>query len=748
MTTIKLKNGSGAPAASDLVQGEPALDLTNKRLYTEDSGGSVIEIGTNPTSLTTGTFTSTGIDDNASSTVMTIASSGKTTFTGDVTISEATPSITLDDADNADGELQIVQSSGSSFYRSRGVSGNGVHVFQRNNGTDVLKVFQTNTSGDVIFYENDGVTSGLTWDASASKLTSFTSTGIDDNATSTAITIDSSENVGIGTASPSFSGFGSSTGGIDITNSANASLRLNGNAADAMFFVSGSGQHWLYGKGAVPMTFSTNGTERMRIDSSGNLSVGTTSAVTDSISLEQAFNLSWAESANSSYANVFRQRSSAATVLASGYKRSETSNKMDSSIAASWGKTAVWAGSESIRFYTDAASADAVGTDLTPTERMRINSSGNVGIGTTNPDNNLHISDTTAPILRFERNDTTIGTGNGIGQIQFEHQETSYAGVCATFRVEAGNNNGNGEFVFENGVAGTVTEKMRIDRNGNVGIGASTVNRKLELAGNNNGGAKANYLRITDTDTSATLANQQGGIEFYTSDSGNEGVTASIEVVYAGSGAGGEITFNTAASGGAGVTEAMRIDESGNLLVTTTDTPNTIRTSSTAGDTGIALEAASPYVVVSRDNAAANIYTNKPNQSTSTATDHIQFRQAGTLVGEITYDGTDIIINQSSDARLKENIQDSDSGLEIINTAQVRCFDWLNNARQSKRFGFVAQELHKVFPDAVRVGGEDPVSDPWSISEAKLIPVLTKAVQELSAQVTELKAEVAALKGA
>ena len=50
-TTIKLKNGSGAPTASDLVQGEPALDLTNKRLYSEDSGGTVIEIGTNPSTL-------------------------------------------------------------------------------------------------------------------------------------------------------------------------------------------------------------------------------------------------------------------------------------------------------------------------------------------------------------------------------------------------------------------------------------------------------------------------------------------------------------------------------------------------------------------------------------------------------------------------------------------------------------------------------------------------------------------------
>ena len=50
-TTIKLKNGSGAPTAGDLVQGEPAFDLTNKRLYTEDSGGTVIEIGTNPSTI-------------------------------------------------------------------------------------------------------------------------------------------------------------------------------------------------------------------------------------------------------------------------------------------------------------------------------------------------------------------------------------------------------------------------------------------------------------------------------------------------------------------------------------------------------------------------------------------------------------------------------------------------------------------------------------------------------------------------
>jgi hypothetical protein len=50
-TTIKLKNGTGVPTSGALVQGEPAFDLTNKRLYTENAGGTVIEVGTNPSTL-------------------------------------------------------------------------------------------------------------------------------------------------------------------------------------------------------------------------------------------------------------------------------------------------------------------------------------------------------------------------------------------------------------------------------------------------------------------------------------------------------------------------------------------------------------------------------------------------------------------------------------------------------------------------------------------------------------------------
>ena len=121
-------------------------------------------------------------------------------------------------------------------------------------------------------------------------------------------------------------------------------------------------------------------------------------------------------------------------------------------------------------------------------------------------------------------------------------------------------------------LSGTL-EVMRLATTGNVGVGvgATTVNRKLEVAGNNNSGAKANYIRITDTDTTATANNQAGGIEFFTNDV-TPGIAASMEVLYAGSGGGGEITFNTNASSSGTLTEALRIDESSNLLVGKTTT--------------------------------------------------------------------------------------------------------------------------------------------------------------------------------
>jgi hypothetical protein len=126
--------------------------------------------------------------------------------------------------------------------------------------------------------------------ASGATITDFTSTGIDDNATSTAITINSSEQVGIGTASPDDK--------LHVVDSTSAELKLQtdnaNNGSVIKFNRSGTDNSYIGTKGyftgtsdnnlylransGLGIQFYTNGNnERMRIDSSGNVLVGNTS---------------------------------------------------------------------------------------------------------------------------------------------------------------------------------------------------------------------------------------------------------------------------------------------------------------------------------------------------------------------------------------------------------------------------------------------------------------------------------------
>ena len=108
------------------------------------------------------------------------------------------------------------------------------------------------------------------------------STSIEDNGNATAITIDSSENVGIGTSSPTFSS--GSFGGLHVHGSSGTSLRMT-NAASGQTASDGyeilldpTSKDTLYvNRESANQRFYTGGSERARIDSSGNLLVGTTS---------------------------------------------------------------------------------------------------------------------------------------------------------------------------------------------------------------------------------------------------------------------------------------------------------------------------------------------------------------------------------------------------------------------------------------------------------------------------------------
>ena len=114
--------------------------------------------------------------------------------------------------------------------------------------------------------------------AIAGTVTGFTSAGIDDNATSTAITIDSSENVGINVTNPGSFYSGSNNlvvkDGISIFDTIDSRLEFVDGTSGSEAYVG----NIVYNHASNFMRFGVDVSERMRIDSSGNLLVGTTSA--------------------------------------------------------------------------------------------------------------------------------------------------------------------------------------------------------------------------------------------------------------------------------------------------------------------------------------------------------------------------------------------------------------------------------------------------------------------------------------
>jgi len=142
---------------------------------------------------------------------------------------------------------------------------------------------------------NSGVATGARFNPTGSSVTgngmylpAANSLGLSTNGTN-AVYIDSSQNVGIGTSSPTHpltvsgaSGIirvnstgGTTTSNIGFTNTG-GSFYLGLDSSTGGNFGAGNYGAFLYNGANSPMVFFTNGTERMRIDSSGNLLVGAT----------------------------------------------------------------------------------------------------------------------------------------------------------------------------------------------------------------------------------------------------------------------------------------------------------------------------------------------------------------------------------------------------------------------------------------------------------------------------------------
>jgi hypothetical protein len=354
---------------------------------------------------------------------------------------------------------------------------------------------------------------------------------------------------------------------------------------------------------------------------------------------------------------------------------------------------------------------------------MRIDSSGRVGIGTSSPVNPLQVAGVIGS--------TSVGSAN--------------TGINGAFLYYNASNNA----VFGSGnasaVSGTLTpiifeqsnqvqglERMRIDASGNVGIGTSSPNARLEVLSSTAGAEVSRFEGNYTGSGSVVLTNwrRNGGAvaaAMKYSDDNPFGMMFGTTTSHA-------QIFMTAD------TERMRITSNGVVLIGTTN-------ESLNAGVGIKFRpdtTAKQISVVSAEstNGGGETYV---AYSTGASAYRFYVGWGGTVYA------TSATITSLSDQRLKENIVDLNDGLDSVMALKPRRFDW--KAGKGKDIkgdrGFIAQEFETVFPDMVEESKDQAPEgeEPYKAVNANLIPTLVKAIQEQQALIENLTTRLNALEG-
>jgi hypothetical protein len=356
----------------------------------------------------------------------------------------------------------------------------------------------------------------------------------------------------------------------------------------------------------------------------------------------------------------------------------------------------------------------------TTSDVLVANSSGNVGIGTSSP--NLSGSSTSL----------TVNTGTAANYSSLELA----SGGALNFYI---NSNNAATYISSQGTRPMVfytngSERMRIDSSGNLGLGvtpsgwATNGTKALQFPG----GAVAGYTNGTSNNQLLAYCNA------YNNGTNSIYINSDYATYYRQYN-GTHAWFN-APSGTAGnaisFTQAMTLDASGNLIVGVTS-------ALASGGTTIASSASTPYVYVS-GSATTNAASGFQLYSSGASAYRFYVGFGGTI------SATSTTITSISDQRLKENIVDIDVGLSSILALKPRKFDWKPGKGKDKKGdrGWIAQEFEQVFPEMIDqwIDPAPEGEEPYKAVNADLIPVIVKAIQELSAQVTTLQAEINALK--
>jgi len=457
---------------------------------------------------------------------------------------------------------------------------------------------------------------------------------------------------------------------------------------------------------------------------------------------------------------------------------------------------------------TAASNAVVFGTDgnfyisdsTTNTHKMFVSSSGNIGIGLTNPTDLLHlyksgtvyqtiqtVSGGAGTIYRRSNSPTpdwTIGHGAASANENFEVYTA-----------------GTGSFVWTmNG-----SERIRITSAGSVLIGTTT---------------QPTAIATSDLLVIGKSGNTSNAINFSNGTTTNWGylLSQSNKMVF-GSGTSSDITFETNAGSermritsgglvgigtsspsqklevsgtdnnnlimststtGAGGTFRIQANEAASYLVSNNARPLYIQTNSTTrmaitsgGDVGIGtaspgckLDITGGYMALN-DYALRWRYASDANHATVFTTTYngpIMYGYSGAALG---YQGIGVIWtnstnyynysntttwNQTSDVRIKQNINTITNAIDKITLLNPVTFDYTDefasqrswaNKHKLNNVGFIAQEYENVFPDDVdkkeEIVGDVTYEDFKTINTTSIVPYLVKAIQELKAENDTLK---------
>jgi hypothetical protein len=340
------------------------------------------------------------------------------------------------------------------------------------------------------------------------------------------------------------------------------------------------------------------------------------------------------------------------------------------------------------------------------TERMRINTSGNVGIGTTSPSYTLDINPSNVYSAMRVNGGSILSNTNGT-VINMSPNEGAFGAIEAF-------------------TSGNFNVKIPLCLNpwgGNVGIGMTSpslsykldVNGSLHVNGiySNFSNSTTGYLQIA-----RGWESNSGFIEFLQANGTRKG--------YIGYG-GDTVAFQFIGEGSRNIE-----------LATNSVTQMTVTSS---GNIGMGTGTPSVRLQV-MNNGGGQSTTRIYASGNSIQTDWPVGWGGGLNTFDISCAGIYYnTLSQRSDIRKKDNITTYSRGLDEIIQLRPVSFNWKDYNSTEVQYGFIAQEVEEVIPELVN---ED--SNGYKNIKNAYIPILVNAIKELNNKVNELKQELDILK--